>query len=802
MTPLRVGVLVDGLEKRAWIARILEEIRNTDCAQLCAVVVRAPRAAAEPDPAEQADAARRQMFWRYQREDRESNTPQPDAFAAVDISPLVAGAEMLTVTPLETRYSDRFSDADVARIRALKLDVLLRFGFRILRGDVLSAARYGVWSFHHGDNRRYRGGPALFWEIYEGNPVSGVILQALDESLDSGLPLYRSDGATNQFSLAGNRNQAYWKAATFVGRVLRRVHRHGWERVAAEARAAQRNDPVGTLYRTPDNIAMVRFHAMLEDRRRAQPVDWRWSVVVRPRQPGVPLADALRTPGGWTLHAPFGHWYADPFLWERDGRTFLFFEDYSQAEGKGVVSVVEVLGGGRFSEPAVALRRPYHLSYPYVFAWGGALYMVPETRQNGTLELYRCVGFPDRWELDAVLMSGVEAVDATIIEHGGRLWMFTNIAAHGASSWDELHVFHAEHPAGPWTAHPGNPVVSDVRRARPAGRPFLQDGRLIRPAQDCSLRYGYALTFREVLELTPASFRECDVATVTPEPLGHMGVHTIDTTASYLVHDAYDEQVTLADFARQLPRGGRGYIFGAGTGGALVKAAIEDAFKDGGGFAVDAFIDSHKAGSHCGLEILGTEKLLAEGDRSAIIILTAQSWQDVAATLRAAGFRFLVNAFPHVARALDEQRAPARVMSQTEAADAMIAKYTTDARSIIATTEDLDRLPADRPVLVYGAGQGGQRMAALVRAAGRTVAGFVDTHKAGTLDGLPVHTVDSVLAASRGETVIIASQHWHEIDTRLIAHGMSTALNGFPLLEGKAWRDWWPADLRPAGAGE
>jgi len=59
------------------------------------------------------------------------------------------------------RYSEYFTDEDIERIRAFKLDFLVKFGFGITRGAILDVARYGVWSFHHDDEARYRGSPAL-----------------------------------------------------------------------------------------------------------------------------------------------------------------------------------------------------------------------------------------------------------------------------------------------------------------------------------------------------------------------------------------------------------------------------------------------------------------------------------------------------------------------------------------------------------------------------------------------------------------------------------------------------------------
>src|SRR4029077_437106 len=116
---------------------------------------------------------------------------------------------------------------DVARLRALEVDVFVRFGFRILRGDILTVARYGVWSFHHGDNRINRGGPAGFWEVHEGWPETGATLQVLTEDLDGGRVLARTSSATLPMSVRRNRNALFWKALPLLSRALERLHRDG-----------------------------------------------------------------------------------------------------------------------------------------------------------------------------------------------------------------------------------------------------------------------------------------------------------------------------------------------------------------------------------------------------------------------------------------------------------------------------------------------------------------------------------------------------------------------------------------------
>ena len=120
-----------------------------------------------------------------------------------------------------TKATDTIEAPDLERIRAFRPDVLIRLGFRILRGGILTAAPHGVWSYHHGDNDRYRGGPPGFWEVMEGTPVTGTILQRLTEALDGGQVLYRSWGATNLFSVSRGRVEACWKGSEFLVRALR-----------------------------------------------------------------------------------------------------------------------------------------------------------------------------------------------------------------------------------------------------------------------------------------------------------------------------------------------------------------------------------------------------------------------------------------------------------------------------------------------------------------------------------------------------------------------------------------------------
>jgi hypothetical protein len=238
------------------------------------------------------------------------------------------------------------------------------------------------------------------------------------------------------------------------------------------------------------------------------------------------------------LVPPRDRFWADPFPLATEGHHFLFFEELLHSTQKGRIVVSEFAAGGGWSRPRVALERPYHLSYPFVFAWCGQWFMVPETGDNRTIELWRCREFPCRWTLDSILLGGVHARDSTLAQIDGRWWMFTCIDRPGGACNSELHLFHAKSPRGPWRPHALNPIVADASHARPAGNLFQQDGRWFRPAQDCSVSYGRRMSIREIETLNPQEYREREVRAFEPEwTAGLTGTHTWNTAGSLAVID-------------------------------------------------------------------------------------------------------------------------------------------------------------------------------------------------------------------------------------------------------------------------
>jgi len=232
-----------------------------------------------------------------------------------------------------------------------------------------------------------------------------------------------------------------------------------------------------------------------------------------------------------------------------NGPRYLFFEDFRYKDDKAVISCAELGQAGELGPSTTVLERDYHLSYPFVFAHQGQIYMLPESSQHRTLELYRAVAFPYRWVLHSVVMEGLRITDATLFQHDGRFWLFATIGAEGASDWDDLHLFSSCSPLHGWIPHPLNPVVSDVRRARPAGRLFHDRGDIIRPSQDSATMYGHAIVLNRIDVLSETEYHETPVGRISPAWLpGLVGTHTL----------AWEDGVEVLDgrkwVTRPLPR--------------------------------------------------------------------------------------------------------------------------------------------------------------------------------------------------------------------------------------------------------
>jgi hypothetical protein len=269
-----------------------------------------------------------------------------------------------------------------------------------------------------------------------------------------------------------------------------------------------------------------------------------WAIATRVNAKPLFAANSKPNLNGFRfIEAPKGHFWADPFGFACEGKNWAFFEEYSYAEKRAWIACAEISADGSLLPSVRCLDTPgRHYSYPYIFRDGTDIFMIPEAYDSESVDLYRCERFPDKWVHVENMLKG-KFVDTSVWKDQGLWWMMTTSVDPNPRT-PCLFLFYSESLTGSWRFHPANPISTDVRNNRGAGRIFQAHGRWIRPSQSCCPIYGYSFSLNEVAKLSPQEYSERTLLTVTPPDVNKdlCAVHTYNWVGN----------VELLDGARML----------------------------------------------------------------------------------------------------------------------------------------------------------------------------------------------------------------------------------------------------------
>ena len=230
---------------------------------------------------------------------------------------------------------------------------------------------------------------------------------------------------------------------------------------------------------------------------------------------------------------PKDRFWADPFVIYKNQQYHIFFEEFLDFKNKGHLSVMIVDNNGSYSKPVKILERDYHLSFPSIFEFENTLYLIHGTihNSNSYVELFKCEDFPFKWIHDRKLITNIPLVDTTMFFYNKKWWVFACKAENdGTSQSNELMLFYSDNPLSKdWNPHPLNPIVSDITNARPAGKIFEMNEKIIRPAQNCFQIYGNGFSLNEIIKLNENEYEEKQLELFKPDWKNDLiGLHTFN----------------------------------------------------------------------------------------------------------------------------------------------------------------------------------------------------------------------------------------------------------------------------------
>jgi hypothetical protein len=256
--------------------------------------------------------------------------------------------------------------------------------------------------------------------------------------------------------------------------------------------------------------------------------EWRIGIIEAPL---VSLAGTTKLPPPRWLqpYGGLGYWADPAAVAGSDSR--ILAEYFDEVSGVGRIEQLRVDSASSVSDRQVLpLGGGGHASFPLALQlegregrWLG----LAETVALRACELYE-IDENGQWRPLATLLPGMAAADPALFLWQGRYWLACTDVDQGAT--DNLCLFHAERPEGPWTAHANNPVKVDVGGARMAGALFWHGGELYRPAQNCLGRYGASVVLHRIKRCSPTEFEEETVRHLKPDPHGPCpdGLHTVN----------------------------------------------------------------------------------------------------------------------------------------------------------------------------------------------------------------------------------------------------------------------------------
>lgn len=401
----------------------------------------------------------------------------------------------------------RFEKKYIDIIKESNIDLLIRCGSGIYKGDILSCVQFGIISFHHGDNRKYRGGPAGFWEVLEGEEYTGFIIQKLTEDLDGGDVLMRGEFSTQNYYMA-NQLELWRKSTTFLFNILEKIAQSRSLPSPEECVPYSRK-----LYRYPKVSDLLSYILLVYCRVLIGKIASLKKVIYKENYfllyAKLPNWTNLSFRRLEVVPPVLGRFFADPFAIKHKDDHYLFFEDYSINDGKGEISCMRLVNG-RMGEYKKVLKSRHHLSFPFVFEHDDQVFMVPESIDSESVTLYRSCGFPDKWEKVEDLLHGIRAADPMIVYHNKKFWLFCNIDSNCEDDFSrELHIFYSDNLIdGVWESHKQNPLVNSPNGGRNGGV-IVDKENLYRVGQISTIdTYGKSFTINKVVELSEQNYIE------------------------------------------------------------------------------------------------------------------------------------------------------------------------------------------------------------------------------------------------------------------------------------------------------
>jgi len=526
---LRIGLLVESYNIPSWSFSSIESLIRSDYAEIVLIIKNESHSVKKTSFISKINLFSYSVFKTFESI---LYKPNPDALFLKNLKSVLSNCKETLSNTIETE--------DLTQ-----LDLVIQLDNNPIPNLVLEHVKFGVWSYNFGDYSKKRTGPTGVWELFENQIDTKVSLLLKGNIVNEDSIIYETSFPNDKQYSNRHANTIYWKSASMLPRMIKELYHSKSEEFFKKWLSKYVHSKIKKHqnYQVPNNFQTIKAVSKLYwkaikgvIKRRSHFEQWILLYQINTDKKRPKSFNNFNR-----MLPPKDRFWADPFIIQRNDIYYIFIEELLFSESCGKIAVIEMDKDGNYKSPKTVIEKPYHLSYPFLIEDNGELYMLPETMENNTIELYKCVNFPYEWTFEKIIIDNIKAVDSTIFKHDNKYWLFTNIEElNGIKMQSELHLFYADSLlSNNWTAHQQNPISTDRSCTRPAGDIFTYKNRIFRPAQDCTKHYGYAMKINEITSLNTDNYEECLEQYITPDWSKDMfSTHTINASESLTVIDA------------------------------------------------------------------------------------------------------------------------------------------------------------------------------------------------------------------------------------------------------------------------
>jgi hypothetical protein len=539
---LKIGLFIEDYYVENWFYALVEKIFNSNSLEICLVIKNNSK-----KPINSSKLSDKiwtfichLYFKLYANIEKKITGRNSIVFQAKNLKEFLKIEEIIILNNRK-KTPHFFNEEQIKKIKSKKLDVILCQESNNFLIELSKFSKNGIWYYKHGNYNVETNKLSGVWETLKKDFETKVSLNVFKDNNE--IKIYKTAFNTDHLFIWRNRHNVFWKSKSLIERKLNELHEFGsdtfFQKAESQNKIQENNQK---LYKTPNNFETIKYIsklyylAFIKVIKRQFYFD-QWILLFSLKENNNRsrnFKNFIR------LLPPKDRFWADPFILKKD-KYFIFIEELLYKENKGKISVIEMDSNGNYTNPEVVLETGYHLSYPFLIEDDNELYMLPETQQNRTIELYKCIEFPKKWKLEKILFSNIKAVDTTIYKHNNKYWLFTNLTEHnGEDVINELFLFYSDSLlSDTWISHPQNPITTDHTFSRAAGSIFKHENKLYRPSQNCSKHYGYGIQLQEIIKLTETEYQEKNIESIYPDWENDLlSTHTINTLGNLTIIDA------------------------------------------------------------------------------------------------------------------------------------------------------------------------------------------------------------------------------------------------------------------------